>query len=178
VTLIDAGPLVAAGDGSDYRRAECVRALAETRPPRYVPATIVAEVCHLLEDRAGSEAEACFLDMFASGYLRPVELTAADYLRTAELVRQYADLPLGGVDASLVALAERLGITELVTIDLRHFSIVRPRHVGQGPGRSCHSQTSARWRSRAPARRSRVDSVGLPAPRSIRWGCRHHARRD
>lgn len=129
MTLIDAGPLVAAGDADDKHHAECIRVLTEIRGPRYVPATVVAEVCHLLESRAGHEAEARFLDLFAQGYLTPVDITVEDYTRAAELVRQYADLRLGGVDASLVALAERLGITELVTIDKRHFTVVRPRHV-------------------------------------------------
>jgi len=46
-----------------------------------------------------------------------------------ELVARYADLPLGTTDASVVALAERLGVDELATLDRRHFSVVRPRHV-------------------------------------------------
>jgi uncharacterized protein len=53
----------------------------------------------------------------------------ADYGRMAELVEQYDDLPLGTSDASVVALAERLNITEVATLDLRHFTVVRPRHV-------------------------------------------------
>jgi len=47
----------------------------------------------------------------------------------AELVDQYADFPLGGTDASVVALAERLGAETIVTLDRRHFGQVRPRHV-------------------------------------------------
>jgi hypothetical protein len=48
----------------------------------------------------------------------------------AELVRTYADLPLGAVDAAVVATAERLGASDLATLDRRHFSIVHPSHVG------------------------------------------------
>jgi predicted nucleic acid-binding protein len=47
-----------------------------------------------------------------------------------ELVVQYADLPLGAVDASVVAIAERLGVTEVATLDRRHFTVVRPRGIG------------------------------------------------
>jgi len=47
----------------------------------------------------------------------------------AELVETYADLHLGGVDASILAVAERLGITEIATLDRRHFTVVRPRHT-------------------------------------------------
>lgn len=52
-----------------------------------------------------------------------------DWDRIAELVDTYADLHLGGVDASLVAVAERLVATDVATLDRRHFSVVRPRHV-------------------------------------------------
>jgi hypothetical protein len=54
----------------------------------------------------------------------------ADWLRIAELVARYRDLPLGTVDASVVSAAERLGITEIAAIDRRHFTVVRPDHVG------------------------------------------------
>jgi predicted nucleic acid-binding protein len=50
-------------------------------------------------------------------------------LRVAELVARYQDLPLGSVDASVIAAAERHGITEIATVDHRHFSVVRPNHA-------------------------------------------------
>lgn len=53
---------------------------------------------------------------------------ASDPIRIAELVAQYRDLPLGTVDASVIAVAERLDTIEVATLDRRHFSVVRPRH--------------------------------------------------
>ena len=53
----------------------------------------------------------------------------ADWMRIGELVWQYRDLPLGTVDASIVAAAERLDIDTVATLDRRHFSVVRPKHV-------------------------------------------------
>jgi predicted nucleic acid-binding protein len=47
----------------------------------------------------------------------------------AELVTTYGDLPLGTTDASVVAIAERLKLTEVATLDHRHFTVVRPTHV-------------------------------------------------
>jgi uncharacterized protein len=57
------------------------------------------------------------------------ELTMDGYTRMAELVEQYADMPLGTTDASGIALAERLDIRDVATLDLRHFAVVRPQHV-------------------------------------------------
>jgi predicted nucleic acid-binding protein len=67
--------------------------------------------------------------MIATGELATVGLDPEDYGRTAELVRRYADLRLGAVDASLVAVAERLGVREIATVNPRDFTVVRPRHV-------------------------------------------------
>jgi uncharacterized protein len=94
-----------------------------------LPAPIVAEVGYLLARKAGASAEAVFLRALAEEDFAPVELTNLDYVRMAELVEQYADLPLGTSDASVIALAERLNVTEVATLDMRHFTVVRPRHV-------------------------------------------------
>ena len=65
----------------------------------------------------------------AAGELTVEQLHPADVERTADLVGRYRDLPLGTVDASIVAAAERLGVTTIATLDRRHFSVVRPTHV-------------------------------------------------
>jgi predicted nucleic acid-binding protein len=129
VILVDTGPLVAAGNRADGYHARCIRALTTATPPRLVPATVAAETGHLLERAAGPAVEAEFLRLFPFGYLTLAELTAADLDRAAELVEQYADFPLGTTDATIVAVAERLEITTIATLDVRHFRAVRPRHV-------------------------------------------------
>lgn len=59
--------------------------------------------------------------------MEPVE--PADLLRIAELVAIYRDLPLGTVDASVIAAAERLDAAAIATLDRRHFGVVRPAHI-------------------------------------------------
>jgi len=70
-----------------------------------------------------------FLTSLADGTLHPVELTREDYARAAELVLAYQSLPLGTTDATVIAVCERLGLTEVASLDGRHFTVVRPRHV-------------------------------------------------
>ena len=65
----------------------------------------------------------------ADGTLWPVELTRDDYARAAELVITYQSLPLGTTDATVIAVCERLGLTEVASLDRRHLTVVRPRHV-------------------------------------------------
>lgn len=94
-----------------------------------VPVTVVVEVCWLLSGRMGSEAEQAFVSSLARGEVAVVNLEPEDYGRAAELVGVYGDLPLGFVDASVVALSERLGVDTVLTTDRRDSSVVRPRHV-------------------------------------------------
>ncbi len=84
---------------------------------------------YLIGSRLGAEAEVRFLGDLAAGEFTIEPVMAGDWLRIAELVSQYRDLPLGSVDASVVAAAERLDVTEIATLDRRHFSIVRPAHI-------------------------------------------------
>lgn len=130
--LCDTGPLVASALSDDADHHACVElftGLHLANRELLVPATVVAEVGYLLGTRAGSEVEALFLRSLGDGDFVHVELTASDFTRMAELVTRYGDLPLGTTDASVIAIAERLGISEIVTLDRRHFSVVRPRHV-------------------------------------------------
>jgi uncharacterized protein len=94
-----------------------------------VPILVVTEVAYLLETRVGVETEVRFLGDLAAGDLVPEQVAPADWLRIAELVAAYRDLPLGTVDASIVAASERLGTRTIATLDRRHLSVVRPAHL-------------------------------------------------
>lgn len=94
-----------------------------------MPTLCLAEVAHLLSARGGHDAEIRLLGDLARGdlILEPVE--PADLMRIAELVGAYRDLPLGTVDAAVIAAAERLDVSSVATLDRRHFGVVRPAHV-------------------------------------------------
>jgi hypothetical protein len=80
----------------------------------------------MVGSRLGAAAEATFLRGLATV---EVEAPSRDDLeRMAELVEIYADFPLGGSDAAVIALAERLGTGVVVTLDGRHFAAIKPRH--------------------------------------------------
>jgi hypothetical protein len=90
---------------------------------------VVSEVAHLVATRLGVEPEIRFLGDLAAGTLTTGPVLAGDWLRMAQLTARYSDLPLGTVNASVVAAAERLNVREVATLDRRHFTVVRPHHV-------------------------------------------------
>lgn len=90
---------------------------------------VVTEVAYLVATRLGPDAETRFLGDLAAGVLASEPVRAGDWLRMAELVWRYRDLPLGTVDASIVAASERLRLVTIATLDRRHFAVVRPAHV-------------------------------------------------
>jgi predicted nucleic acid-binding protein len=132
VIICDTGPLVAAALANDADHWACVELftkLHEAGRDLLVPAPVVAEVGYLLAREAGPRVESMFLRSLADGDFTTVDLTTVDYGRMAELVVTYGDLPLGTTDASVIALAERLKVTEVATLDRRHFTVVRPNHA-------------------------------------------------
>jgi predicted nucleic acid-binding protein len=101
--------------------------LLEQHPgPLLVPTLVITEVTYLLASRLGTQSEIRFLGDLAAGNLLAEPVVPADWIRIAELVARYQDLPLGAADASVVAAAERLGVTDIATLDRRHFSVVQP----------------------------------------------------
>ena len=90
---------------------------------------VVNETCYLIERDMGPSVESAFIRSLARSELVQVSITPPDLVRMAELVDKYADFPLGCADASVVAVAERLGIEEIATLDSRHFRAIRPAHT-------------------------------------------------
>ncbi len=126
LAVVDAGPLYAAADRDDEDHVASVAALSSRELRLVVPALVVAEATHFVGRRLGPKAESAFLRGLAS--LDVEAPSAEDFARMSELVDEYADFPLGGTDASVVALAERLDADVVVTLDRRHFGAVQPRH--------------------------------------------------
>jgi uncharacterized protein len=127
--ICDTGPILAALDAADQDHHRCARLLQEARTDLIVPALVLAEVDYWCHERLTAEAWLSFLEDVLAGAYRLEPPSPADLERCRELQRQYHDLRLGVVDASVMALAERLAETEIATLDHRHFTVVRPRHT-------------------------------------------------
>jgi predicted nucleic acid-binding protein len=126
LAVVDAGPLYATADADDQDHEACRAVLSRGDLRLVAPALLVAEATYFVGGRLGGRAEAAFLRGLESLDVEGPALQ--DFSRIAELVETYADFPLGGTDASVIALGERVGAEIVITLDRRHFAAVKPRH--------------------------------------------------
>lgn len=126
---VDTNIWLAGADRRSDRHAQCAALLRRHRGELAAPVPVIAEASWLILDRLGTAAQAAYLRLITSGQLTPINLTEEDWQRCADLAEQYASLRLDLIDASLVAVAERLKLTTLATLNHRDFTVVRPRHA-------------------------------------------------
>jgi uncharacterized protein len=126
--VLDTGPVLALLDAADPDHERCVELVRRRKEDLIVPSTVLVEVDYWVLRLLGHDAWAVFVEDLARGAYRLEHLTLADLRRSAELESTYADLDLGLVDASVIALCERLDEPKVATLDRRDFSVVRPLH--------------------------------------------------
>ena len=125
--LLDTGFLLAVIDADDNLHAACVAALeSETNP--ILPDMVLPELAYLILRELGYATLATFLRAVAAGEMAQAQSTPQDLARAAELLEKYADNKVDFVDCAIVAMAERLNVTKVLTVDRRHFTAFRPRH--------------------------------------------------
>lgn len=127
--ILDTGPLYAALDRNDAEHARCRQLIEEASEPLVIPGPVLPEVDYLCDSRMGPAPMVALLRDVEAGAYRLENLDTRDVARVRELVDRYADSDIGFVDASVLAIVERLGEPKLATLDRRHFALVRPRHI-------------------------------------------------
>jgi len=115
-------------DRDDDWHDRVVTFLEGLRDELVVPVTVLPEAAYLLAAHLGPEAEQRLIQSTVNGEMVMEELTHQDLRRTLELLHRYEDARIGFVDATVIAIAERLKISRIMTTDRRDFSMVRPRH--------------------------------------------------
>jgi predicted nucleic acid-binding protein len=129
VIILDTSGLLSAIDSSQHRHADAVSALGAARAPFLLSPFVLAELDYLLATKVSTEAELALLDEVARGAYRLEPFAADDVAAARSLMGRYHDLDIGLADASIVVLADRYGVLDVLTLDHRHF------HALRGPGR-------------------------------------------
>lgn len=127
--VLDTSALLAALDAADPDHERCATAIAGSGEELVVPALVLGELDYWCHKRLTGEVWLNFLQDVLDGSYGVEYPTRADLERCRELQATYADLKIGVVDASVLAVTERLGEPKLATLDHRHFGTMRPRHA-------------------------------------------------
>ncbi len=125
--LVDTGFLYALADTDDDWHERAVAYLEASRELLVAPVTILPEVAYLLHERLGPATEQSFVAALVAGEITVEPLRDADLPRAQAILERHPEI--GFVDATVVAVAERLQLTILATTDRRHFAPIRPRHT-------------------------------------------------
>jgi uncharacterized protein len=125
--IADTGFIVALLNQSDAKHQEVVP-IYRRQQMILIPQTVLAEVAYLLGRDAGISTVIAFLRGLPKSHFRVISLTNEDLSQISDILSQYEDSRIDFVDASVMAVAERLGITTVLTLDQRDFRLFRPRH--------------------------------------------------
>jgi predicted nucleic acid-binding protein len=126
--IADSGAVYGLYDRRDAFHKGLRSALETARDRIILPAPILGEIDYLLRVRLGNAALLQFLEDIQEGAFAVEMVTLDDLRRCAALITKYGDLDLGLSDASVVAIAERLGANRILTVDQRDFRVIRSVH--------------------------------------------------
>jgi predicted nucleic acid-binding protein len=127
--ILDTGPLYASLDRRDRDHARCRRLIEESEETLVIPSPVLPELDYLVSERMGAAPMLALLGDVERGAYVVENLLPDDYVRVRQLMDRHADQDLGFVDSAVFAVVERLGERKLATLDHRHFTVLRPRHV-------------------------------------------------
>lgn len=123
--ILDTSGLLAAIDGSQHQHVAARRSLERASAPWILSPFVLAELDYLLASRVGQAAERALLAEVGRGVYRLEAFEADDIAAAERLIGRHADLGIGLADASIVVLAKRYGVRDLLTLDERHFRVLR-----------------------------------------------------
>jgi predicted nucleic acid-binding protein len=128
IAIIDTGIVYALSDTDDAWHKRVKKFFDNNNDTMVLPSTVIPESCYLLNTYLGQKAEYEFISSLMHGELKIEHFNRDDLRRIVELLKVYSDMNIGFVDASIVAIAERLKVSRILTTDRRHFSIIKPIH--------------------------------------------------
>lgn len=122
--LLDTSGLLAALDSAQRRHAEAAASLAVATAPLLLSPFVLAELDYLLATRVGEAARTSLLGEVEREAYQLQPFSAADVREARAIVERHADLRISLADASIVVLASRHGVQDVLTLDERHFRVL------------------------------------------------------
>lgn len=129
--IVDTSALLAFFDLDESAHHDVADVIEGTTEQLVVSPYVVAELDYLLATRRGVDAELAVLRELAGGAWELPAIRAEDLTAAAVVIGKYVDQQIGITDASLVVLAERYSTRTVLTLDRRHFAVIRPLTGGR-----------------------------------------------
>ena len=126
--ILDTSFLFALTDQSDRNHKRVLTVAQSANEVLVLPVSVLPEICYLIASRLGHQAMRHFVSSLTTKAVQIESVTSEDLIRVNKILEQYADSQLDFTDATIVAIAERLMISRIYTLDRRDFSIIRPNH--------------------------------------------------
>ena len=124
--VADAGALLAYYNAKDPAHEDVANVLDRSFDRFIVSPYVLAELDYLLMDRVGLHVELAVLRQISSGAFDLPSLGGDDIASAIAVIEKYHDQEIGLADASIVVLADRYKTKEILTLDRRHFDVLRP----------------------------------------------------
>lgn len=125
--IADTSGIIALLDRDDLHHQAAVKAIKEQKI--YIPVTVLPEVDYLATKYLGERVARTFLEDINRDDFSLLPFELVDLKNVTPIMARYRDLPLGLVDASLLVLAERYSINQILTLDRRHFNLIQSDKV-------------------------------------------------
>lgn len=126
--LADSGFLYTLFNKDDPDHSRCVTYVTQTNLQIYLPSITLPEVTFLVRRSEGPHKVSSVVRGLRHSPMVWINAELVDYDRACEVMDQYNSAKLDLVDCTIVAMAERLNIQRIFTLDRREFSMIRPRH--------------------------------------------------
>ena len=123
--VVDTGAIIALLDRSESNHRTIARLYSQDGDSWVIPWAVLPEVDYILANHLGEKVRRAFLGDVAAGAFSVIWGSDADLARAVEIDSLYATLKIGLVDATVLAVAERLRADAILTLDLKHFGAVK-----------------------------------------------------
>ncbi len=123
--IADTSGLLAFFNSKEPQHDSVKETVATTPNPLIISPYVLAELDYLISTRLGVNFELTVLQELSSGAYQIESLTTQDIAACVGVIEQYSDQNIGIADASLVVLAEKYATTSILTLDVRHFGVIK-----------------------------------------------------
>jgi uncharacterized protein len=128
VQIVDTGALLALVSVTDNWHDRCAELVDRRDWNPIIPTTVLSELDYFLTERLPSAARVGFFTAVRRGAYRVEEVLVADVWRAFDVCIRHLDQKISFVDASVLAVAERLNVETVITTDRRDFRTFAPKH--------------------------------------------------